>query len=116
MFFSLYDARRNEESKTQTSEGGGRIVQEKLQQLCTNRHTPSNPETTSRQPRTLREVERLCAILDITVNWYLTGQQPMRPIKQGEKERELLRLFATLSPRQQDAVLELIRVFEHSTD
>ncbi|HAS3598740.1 TPA: helix-turn-helix domain-containing protein [Vibrio cholerae] len=72
-------------------------------------HTIKSWETTSRQPRTLREVERLCAIVDITVNWYLTGQQPMRPIKQGEKERELLRLFATLTEKQQDAMLILMR-------
>lgn len=75
-------------------------------------HTIKSWETTSRQPRTLREVERLCSILGITVSWYLTGQQPMKPIIQGEKERELLQLFATLSSCQQVAVLELMRAFD----
>ncbi len=73
-------------------------------------HTIKSWETTSRQPRTLREVERLCAILDITVNWYLTGQPPAKSIMPSEREQELLALFSGLSDEQQNAVLELIKV------
>ncbi|HFQ5257434.1 TPA: helix-turn-helix transcriptional regulator [Vibrio vulnificus] len=73
-------------------------------------HTIKSWETTSRQPRTLREVERLCSILGITVIWYLTGQPPVKPIMPSEREQELLALFSGLSDEQQSAVLELIKV------
>ncbi|EPW7381518.1 helix-turn-helix domain-containing protein [Vibrio cholerae] len=79
-------------------------------------HTIKSWETTSRQPRTLREVERLCAILDITVNWYLTGQPPMKSIMSSEREQELLALFSGLSDEQQNAVLELIKVMGERPD
>lgn len=72
-------------------------------------HTIKSWETSSRQPRTLREVERLCEILGITVNWYLTGLPPIKPIVPGEKEQELLALFSELTDRQKDAILELMR-------
>ncbi|HAS62354.1 MAG TPA: hypothetical protein DCS35_07105, partial [Vibrio sp.] len=60
-------------------------------------------------PRTLREAERLCDLLGITVAWYLTGLPPMKPILPSEKEKELLALFSELTDRQKDAVLEVIR-------
>lgn len=73
-------------------------------------HTIKSWETTARQPRTLREVERLCDFLGITVAWYLTGQPPMRPILPSEKEKELLTLFSELTDHQKEAVLEVMRV------
>ncbi|MDA0109031.1 helix-turn-helix domain-containing protein [Vibrio sp. La 4.2.2] len=73
-------------------------------------HTIKSWETTTRQPRTLREVERLCDYLEITVAWYLAGQPPMRPILPTEKERELLALFSELTDEQKEAMLEIMRV------
>lgn len=71
-------------------------------------HTIKSWETTARQPRTLREVERLCDLLGITVTWYLAGQPPMSIISKP-KEQELLSLFSELDDRQQEAILELMR-------
>lgn len=76
-------------------------------------HTIKSWETTARQPRTLREVERLCDLLGITVTWYLTGQPPMKPILPSEKEKELLALFSELTDEQKEAVLEIMKVMVH---
>ncbi|KFA98768.1 helix-turn-helix domain-containing protein [Vibrio sp. ER1A] len=73
-------------------------------------HTVRAWETTDRKPRTMREVERLCSVLNINVGWYLTGQAPMRRIAPKERELELLALFSELTDEQQLAVLKILKV------
>lgn len=73
-------------------------------------HTVKAWETTNRKPRTLRETKRLCSLLNIRLEWYLAGEAPMRPVKTGAKEQELLALFSGLTEEQQDAVLGIMRV------
>lgn len=69
-------------------------------------------ETTDRKPRTMREIRRLCSLLNICVEWYLSGEGPMRPIETGAQEQELLALFSGLTEIQQEAVLQMMRVME----
>lgn len=67
-------------------------------------------ETTERKPRTMREVKRLCSLLNIRVEWYLAGEGSMRPVKTEAREQELLALFSELTDEQQEAVLGMLRV------
>ncbi|MCG7588363.1 helix-turn-helix transcriptional regulator [Photobacterium sp. OFAV2-7] len=73
-------------------------------------HTVKAWETTDRQPRTMREIKKLCSLLNIRVEWYLAGEGSMHPIESGAKEQELLTLFSGLTEEQQDAVLGMMRV------
>ncbi|SIO94676.1 transcriptional repressor DicA [Vibrio spartinae] len=72
-------------------------------------HTITSWETSDRQPRTMREIERLCQLLNITVIWYLAGKGPKHPIS-STTEQELLSLFSGLNAEQQHAVLQMMRV------
>ncbi|GLT18891.1 hypothetical protein GCM10007938_26730 [Vibrio zhanjiangensis] len=72
-------------------------------------HTIKSWETTSRQPRSLKEIERLCDLLGINVHWYLSGQPPMKKLSK-EQQDELLALFSELTDQQKEAILEVMRV------
>ncbi|MEI8634702.1 helix-turn-helix transcriptional regulator [Vibrio sp. PP-XX7] len=73
-------------------------------------HTIKSWEAANRQPRNMREIEKLCRLLNITVHWYLDGTKPIHPIRTMTTEHELLTLFSELSEEQQEAVLRMMRV------
>lgn len=70
-------------------------------------HTVKSWESSDdRQPRTIKEIQRLCRLLNINVEWYLSGMGAKRTIPE---EQEILALYSKLKDEQKTAILILLR-------
>lgn len=63
------------------------------------------------QPR-LADLERLAEVLDVSVQWLLTGED----IRMNKEEQEMLTLFRELSPEQRRLFRDLGANLRHRSD
>ena len=60
-------------------------------------------------PKTLTCVEKLCDLLDISLDWYVRGKGTMRPQKESRFQREMAIVFERLTEEEKSLLLSVAK-------